>query len=319
MQHFSEDEQREVKLRDIIFLEEQNSIKIEFIKLKNSLRRKINLKFLKKNDRLFLGFFAPRSDKIININICPASEKELSEIISPISDLIDKNISDRDSGEIHILKADNGLLVQISLTSSSDIRPEFSRRLKSMIGRNNIISISLYLNNNLKISFNNQKKEPEDLSEEAPYVTFGSYKIEVEPNCFLQPTKESDLVISNFAINAIDEHRDKYGFSSPKKPLKILDLFCGRGTISIPLGTRGHNIDSYDFDDKALSALSKGSSDLPIRVHKRDLLYNPINDELAKYDFIIINPPRIGAEEQMKRIAKAKKENGSDARIVYIS
>ena len=50
-------------------------------------------------------------------------------------------------------------------------------------------------------------------------------------------------------------------------------------------------------------------------LHKRDLFTTPLSkDELRPYRFVVINPPRAGALEQIKALAGSKCE-----RIVYIS
>jgi 23S rRNA (uracil1939-C5)-methyltransferase len=47
-----------------------------------------------------------------------------------------------------------------------------------------------------------------------------------------------------------------------------------------------------------------------IKAYKKDLVTHPLNiDELNKFDLAIINPPRAGAQNQIKKIADSKLKN----------
>ena len=103
------------------------------------------------------------------------------------------------------------------------------------------------------------------------------------PNGFLQATIESQNIMRDFvAQNAAG---------------KIVDLFCGLGTLTI-----GLKADGFDTFDSGY-------------VKVRDLFKKPLSvKELAKYDTVVIDPPRGGAKEQCTGIAKIPGK-----KIIYIS
>jgi 23S rRNA (uracil1939-C5)-methyltransferase len=94
--------------------------------------------------------------------------------------------------------------------------------------------------------------------------------------------------------------------AAPEKMKRAADLFCGRGTFSLPLSTLT-KVDSYELDKPALSALerAKNKHSRPINTSVRNLFQEPLtNDELNKYDYVVINPPRAGALKQCQELAK---------------
>ncbi|NDB82661.1 MAG: hypothetical protein EB127_07960 [Alphaproteobacteria bacterium] len=121
-------------------------------------------------------------------------------------------------------------------------------------------------------------------------------------------------MISEFVINSIKSEERNLS------KLNLLDLFCGRGTISVPLCAMGAKIDAVDFDNSALESLRLGLRDYTINIKKRDLIYKPLlYTELMNYDYIILNPPRKGASEQIREIVKAAQMGANFKKIIYIS
>ena len=61
--------------------------------------------------------------------------------------------------------------------------------------------------------------------------------------------------------------------------------------------------------------LAAGRSRLPIKAVHRDLFRNPLQpDELARFDAVLLDPPRAGAREQVATIAAS-----GVARVAYVS
>ena len=92
---------------------------------------------------------------------------------------------------------------------------------------------------------------------------------------------------------------------------QIADLFCGSGSLSLPLLTRPTppkkiiGIDSAPMALNALMAAAKSAGHHHrISVENRNLFKNPLSvAELAPFDAAIIDPPRAGAMAQMPAIA----------------
>ncbi|MDX1917101.1 MAG: methyltransferase [Rickettsiaceae bacterium] len=296
LQHLSADEYKTHKLQQFTYA--------DLIELENPKRRKITLQFVQKKLGIILGLFAPSSNKIVNIKSCPICSDEISALIPIISEFLDKNLIEKESGQIFITKASNGIAAKIFLeTKRSTIEiMNLSRKVRILSKNSSILSIKFYANNNL-VSTHQQ---------EEPYVEFaGQVKVKVEADSFLQATIESDKVISHFVLTSL---------ASIPKNTPILDLFCGRGTISIALSCAGRRVDAVDFDISALTSLKQATKDYPINIWQQDLIFAPISaDKLKEYKCIILNPPRKGANNQIEEIIKSVKNAGKLEKILYIS
>ena len=290
LQHFSEKTYIEYKSK---ILKEIIGEEVPVIFLDNHKRRRLNLVFKSTNQKLLLGFYRYKSNNIVNIDSCIASEDKISNLIPSIRMLLEKICLDGDSGEIFILSADNGIDVKIKLESKERFNEVNRRKLKSFFGTHGVIRVSYFHN----------KNEIVKIMEEVPYVNFGGENVQVEADSFLQATKESDRVISNLVLDYIGDSENK----------TIADLFCGRGTLTIPLMKKGHKVLGYENDKNSLIALSNASSGVDVEL--RDLHYNPLDVELTKFDIIVLNPPRSGAEQQVKNIVN----RNCAEKLIYVS
>ena len=92
---------------------------------------------------------------------------------------------------------------------------------------------------------------------------------------------------------------------------QIIDLFCGSGTLSLPLLTHANppkKITGIDSATLALEAMTKAAklSGFHNRVEttERNLFKDPLNaEELSHYSAAVIDPPRAGAAAQMPALA----------------
>ena len=132
----------------------------------------------------------------------------------------------------------------------------------------------------------------------APVQRFGKADVTPPPGAFLQATKagEASLLAS---VNAMTEGANR-----------IVDLFAGCGTFSLPLAERAE-VHAVESDAAMLTALDKGWRMTPglkkVTTEPRDLFRRPLlPDELKHFDAAVIDPPRAGAEAQVAELAKAK-------------
>ncbi|RIY03379.1 class I SAM-dependent RNA methyltransferase [Aureimonas flava] len=87
----------------------------------------------------------------------------------------------------------------------------------------------------------------------------------------------------------------------------VADLFCGFGAFTLRLA-RHHAVHAAEFDAPALASLEKArraaSGLKPVTVERRDLFRRPLTaKELARFDGVLFDPPRAGAEAQAREIA----------------
>jgi len=254
-------------------------------------RRRINLQALKKDDRLLLGLHRFHSHQIIDIDSCPAVMSPLSDIFIPLKEVLIELLEHKQKAEIFLTHATNGVDMLLE-TKSFEVTPEQERALIDFAQSNNII----------RLQFSSPKKDQIIFEREKPYILLGDKKVATDAKCFMQASFASDKILADLVEQYL-----------PHEKGALVDLFCGRGTFSLPLSKR-FNVDGFESDSGAIEAL-KDASDGAVTLYKRDLFKNPLSKtELLPYRFVVINPPRAGALEQIKTLARSKCE-----KIIYIS
>ncbi|HTH96602.1 MAG TPA: class I SAM-dependent RNA methyltransferase [Stellaceae bacterium] len=127
-----------------------------------------------------------------------------------------------------------------------------------------------------------------------PRARFGALEVILPPLAFLQPTQAGEDAL----VNAVMELLPRTG--------KFADLFSGCGTFTGPMLGRGA-VDAYESVGPAIRALDKAKGARPLKAIRRDLFANPLRrDEANRYDAIVFDPPRAGAQEQVRTLASAR-------------
>jgi len=286
LQHINEKVYEEFKLQLIQDPLNKNNIQANInplIIIPKGHRRRAVFEVLKKNDEVFLGFHRFHSHQIININHCPAIEKELSDLIPSLKQAFNKILQNKEKAKLHLTLANNGIDIAFELESYLD----FTHKdiLSKFAKEHNIARVSFYANHSSTLIYQKEK----------PFIKFEEFEVEIDAFGFLQSSFLSDKIMNEIILDKI-------------KGEKIVDLFCGRGTFTLPL-SKTHPIDGFDLDNFALSSLKKAASkySLNICATSRDLFNIPLNEkELAKYDSALINPPRAGAKSQIALLSRAK-------------
>ncbi|WP_333828898.1 class I SAM-dependent RNA methyltransferase [Pararhodobacter sp.] len=131
-----------------------------------------------------------------------------------------------------------------------------------------------------------------------PHLTFGRARVSPPPGAFLQATADGEAALVTAMLEAVGNART------------IADLFAGCGTFTLPLAERAevHAVEGEGTMLAALDAGWRGKSGLKrVTTEARDLFRRPLlPDELARFDALVIDPPRAGAEAQFHEIARAQ-------------
>ncbi|OWU86758.1 RNA methyltransferase [Oceanicola sp. 22II-s10i] len=131
-----------------------------------------------------------------------------------------------------------------------------------------------------------------------PVQVFGRVRVVPPPGAFLQATADGEAALLA-AVSALVQGKTA-----------IADLFAGCGTFSLPMA-EGAEVHAVEGDAAMLDALDKGwrqAQGLKRVTHEaRDLFRRPLMpDELKRFDAVVIDPPRAGAQAQVAEIAKAR-------------
>ena len=120
---------------------------------------------------------------------------------------------------------------------------------------------------------------------------FGALEVAMPPLGFLQPTPQGEAALVAAVMAALPPAG------------RFADLFAGAGTFTGPMLARGA-VDAFENAAPAVRALDDAKAGLPLTAIKRDLFRVPLTrDEAGRYDAIVFDPPRAGAEAQVKELA----------------
>ena len=255
-------------------------------------RRHAKFKAKKNKSNTIIGFNEYRSKFITKIQKCIIIESELEKLIHDLEKPLHKLLGVGDEIDVHANLLDNGIDLLISgidkidyhklnifgdaLSKSSVIR--FHRKLKDNTNELLFTKDQSSLSNN---SFSS--------------ITFPP------PGGFLQATIDGENAILESVMLGLNEN---------KKTKLICELFCGSGTITIPLLKKPYKIHAFELDNESLKAADIASRKQgygnSVKIKARDLKKLPLtSDELSKYGAIIVDPPRFGAHLQFSNIARS--------------
>lgn len=137
-------------------------------------------------------------------------------------------------------------------------------------------------------------------------LTIGTVQVALPQASFLQPTKAGEDILAELV------------FASIGKAKKVADLFCGVGPFALRLAQK-YQTYAADSDGAAVAALDEVMQQTPglkrIGVEQLDLFRRPLMPvDLKPFDCVVLDPPRAGAEAQIREIAKSKLK-----KLVYVS
>ncbi|MCG8273023.1 class I SAM-dependent RNA methyltransferase [Aquamicrobium sp. NLF2-7] len=130
-----------------------------------------------------------------------------------------------------------------------------------------------------------------------PMVLFGTAAVPVPPGSFLQATEPAEQTMADL----VGQHL--------ARAKKVADLFAGCGSFALRLAAKSE-VHAVEGEAAALAALDRGfrfATGLKrVTSEKRDLFRRPLTfKELNAFDGLVFDPPRAGAEDQCRQIARS--------------
>lgn len=257
-------------------------------------RRRLEFKISVNKDNISIGFFAPKSHDVVDIQECPISSNEITKILPALKTCL------------HNLKKP-GILKAISLTVTEDgldatvtigkNLTEFDKQqLIDFAKSNNIIRLSGYIQQK-----NNSSNESNYIciyESKTPYIKFADVNVLLPIGTFLQATYKGQIAITELVLDHL------------KGCNKVADLYSGCGTYSFALVQQSKNVAAYEGDEQMVMAMHNAiiNNDLEAKMitSTRNLFKRPLKEyELNRFDGLVVNPPRNGALPQIKNISKS--------------
>jgi len=130
-----------------------------------------------------------------------------------------------------------------------------------------------------------------------PRVMFDGIAVTPPPGAFLQATAEGEAALRASVTEALGD------------AATIADLFAGCGTFALSLA-RGAQVHAVEGEASLVAALDAGWRQAQglktVSTEVRDLFRRPLlTGDLARFDGVVIDPPRAGAEAQMRELANS--------------
>ena len=131
-----------------------------------------------------------------------------------------------------------------------------------------------------------------------PTQRFGAAQVLPPPGTFLQATVDGEAALLKAVQEAVGDAK------------QVADLFAGCGTFALPLAQTGavHGVEGSAEMVAALDAGWRKADGLkPVTVSARDLFRRPLlPDELNRFDAVVLDPPRAGAEQQVVELCRSQ-------------
>ena len=284
-------------------------------------RNKVQLPIGKIKDEVVIGFYAPRSHDIVDINKCLIQDKVADKVAEITKEWINKNniMPATIDGEFnskgivrHIMirkgfKTNEVMVVLVATTKDVPKLEEF----KEMI-INNIEGIK-------SIVLNVNPKNTNVILGEECITLFGSdviqdyigeFKFNISPLSFFQVNPMQTEVLYNKALEYADLSGEEVAF----------DAYCGTGTITLFLSQKAKKVYGVEIVEPAIvnaveNAKANSVDNAEFFVGKSEEVIPNLIDKGIIADVIVVDPPRKGCDIKLLEAIS----NSSPKRIVYVS
>jgi 23S rRNA (uracil1939-C5)-methyltransferase len=233
-------------------------------------------------DQLEVGFAAPRAHHIVAIDYCPVLSKGLdgaieaawavAEILKPTNKPLDIQVTATDSG------------IDMDVRGSGPLTSKHTGVLASLLAKHRLARLT---------------RHGELVAQgSAPTLKVGKAHVTLPAGAFLQATVEGEATLAKL----VQQHVGK--------AKRVADLFAGIGTFALRLAENA-GVTAVDTEAPAIKALERAAATTAglkrVEGQARDLFRRPLMaNELKNFDAVVFDPPRQGAEAQVRELAKSK-------------
>jgi 23S rRNA (uracil1939-C5)-methyltransferase len=246
-------------------------------------RRRITVHARRGSDgELRTGFAATGSHAIVAISDCPILDPGLSGALDAARALAEALKPSNKPLDIQVTAASNGL--DVDVRGSGPLTTALIATLSDIAQRHGLARLA--------------RHGELVLMRTPPVIEIDAAQVMLPPGSFLQATLAGEQALA--ALVAAYCKRAKH----------IADLFCGVGPFALRLAAKAR-ISAFDSDAGAVTALAKAVTSAsglkPVKAETRDLFRRPLMpQELRDYDTVVFDPPRQGAQAQVKQLAASK-------------
>ena len=248
-------------------------------------RRRAILRAMRVGKGAVLGFNAAKSHRIVDIHECHIHRPELFALVAPLRALLGGLLQPKRTAEVQLSLVDGGVDVLLKGVVAEDLAA--IEGLTSFARDQALARLSV-----------DAGLGPETLYEPRPAsVTLSGRRVAFPPGSFLQATEDGEAAL-------VEAVKEAAGGSK-----RAADLFAGLGTFALAVEA------AYAAEASRDAAASLKRAAPAMTVEHRDLYRRPLDaEELKPFDAVVLDPPRAGAEEQVRALARSAVES-----IAYVS
>jgi 23S rRNA (uracil1939-C5)-methyltransferase len=234
------------------------------------------------HDVLEVGFSAARAHRIIAIDRCPVLAKSLDGALAAAWAIAEALGPAKKPLDIQVTATDAGL--DVDVRGSGPLTTSLIAALAHIAAARDLARLT--------------RHGELILQRRVSTLRMGAATVALPPAAFLQATAEGEAVLSRLVLAAC---------ASAKH---VADLFCGVGPFALRLAENARIL-AADDDEAALATLKRAAGTTPglkpIETVARDLFKDPLAAaELKKFDAVVFDPPRQGAQAQARELASSK-------------
>ena len=229
-----------------------------------------------------VGFHARASDVVIETPDCQLLHPDLMQALPVAADLARVGASRKHALSVMLTLTDGG--VDACVLNGKPLENNMYMELAAIADRHDLARLSW-------------AEEPV-ATRRAPQQHFGAAQVTLPSGAFLQATLDGQKVLQSDVRQSVSGAKH------------VLDLFAGCGTFALDLASE-HEVHAVEGDSAMVAALDHGwrmaNGLRAVTSEVRDLFRRPMTpDELQRYDAVVLDPPRAGAEAQIEQICTAK-------------
>ncbi|WP_102959920.1 class I SAM-dependent RNA methyltransferase [Mangrovicella endophytica] len=253
-------------------------------------RRRVTLSAVRAGNGVLLGYNEALSHRIVDIKVCPIALPEIERALPGLRQLAGLAVDRRRPLRLTVTVTASGLDVALA-----DAAP-LNERLRQNLVRFAVEAGLARLSSGGEVL----------LESRPPVIDIDGIAVSPPPGGFLQAVASAEAQMATRALGHLKGAR------------QVADLFAGVGTFSLRLA-RQSAVHAVESDAPALAALDAAQRHTrglkPLTSERRDLFRRPLNArELKRFDGLVFDPPRAGAEAQSREVA-----GSSVARVAAIS
>ena len=245
-------------------------------------RRRAVFSFLRSGKGVVLGFSARGSNRIIDLAECPVLVPQIASRIADLRGLCATIAPRKGTSRLSVTATPEGLDAAVELST-----PPPAKMVQAAINRAIALDIArLTINDEVVVELRR------------PNLLAGVAAVTPPPGGFVQAVAQAEQVMADLVCRHLASCSH------------VADLFSGHGAFALRLAVASQ-VHAVEADGAALAALDRawreaGGTLKTVTHERRDLFRRPLlADELKRYDGVVFDPPRAGAEAQARELAKA--------------